>query len=311
MAAPFVLCEDGSWLTLDLGNSLSLQNPERDPPLTTTLRVVIQAASGEIVLPAVPTVTSASYATGVWIFDVPLTAEQFALAATNPIGIRTGDASNTLVLAEAPDGRYVNNEPLSLRLDPGQSGQVTVYATQFGRPLANLTLPFGFDNPPFSRDNQPRAAVQFAPQVQLDANGTGTVRITASRPDPLPDERVFAQSQVYFLGGDWENWGQIGQSPVAAAGAAVTVLVFEDGPVVPSPTWSDVGPVLNQYARLYPAMKARLDLSSYQAVKDRRDEILHVIGLPFNDPAAMPVTRDLSAYRRRMIQMWIANGCPE
>ena len=40
-------------------------------------------------------------------------------------------------------------------------------------------------------------------------------------------------------------------------------------------------------------------------------QVLEVVGLPFDRPAAMPVTRDLSAYYRQMIVTWINNGCPK
>jgi hypothetical protein len=53
-----------------------------------------------------------------------------------------------------------------------------------------------------------------------------------------------------------------------------------------------------------------VDLSSYEDVKASSAEILEVISLPVEDPGSMPVTRDLSAYHRKMIQAWIARGCP-
>ena len=68
--------------------------------------------------------------------------------------------------------------------------------------------------------------------------------------------------------------------------------------------------MLNQYAVLYPAMKKIIDLSDYQAVFTNSAEILDVISLPILDPAHMPVTRDLSASHRTLIQTWIKNGCP-
>jgi hypothetical protein len=94
------------------------------------------------------------------------------------------------------------------------------------------------------------------------------------------------------------------------SGAAISVLVFNQEPAIDQPTWVDVQPVLNQYAVLYPAMKQRLDLSDFQAVSSRSSEVLEVISLPIDDPAFMPVTRDLSASHRTLIQTWIRNGCP-
>jgi hypothetical protein len=39
--------------------------------------------------------------------------------------------------------------------------------------------------------------------------------------------------------------------------------------------------------------------------------VLKTISEPIEDPAPMPVTPDLSATRRAVIQVWIKNGCPE
>jgi hypothetical protein len=58
-------------------------------------------------------------------------------------------------------------------------------------------------------------------------------------------------------------------------------------------------------------MTQRLDLSSYQAVSGSSAIYLEINSLPIEDPAHMPVTRDLSATRRAMIQAWIKNGCQE
>ena len=75
-------------------------------------------------------------------------------------------------------------------------------------------------------------------------------------------------------------------------------------------TWDDVRPWLHQYAVIYPAMARRLDLSSYEAVSRGADEIRETTALPIEDPAHMPVTRDLSASRLAILQAWIRNGCP-
>ena len=122
----------------------------------------------------------------------------------------------------------------------------------------------------------------------------------------MPDRRKFIGSQVYFLGGAWESSGQISASSLAA----ISVLVFDNPAPIDNPTWVDVQPVLNQYAVLYPAMTRRIDLSNYEAVFSHSAEILDVISLPILDPAHMPVTRDLSASDRTLIQTWIKNGCP-
>ena len=46
----------------------------------------------------------------------------------------------------------------------------------------------------------------------------------------------------------------------------------------------------------------------YQAVSGSSAIVLKTISLPIEDPAHMPVTRNLSAARPAMIQAWIENG---
>jgi hypothetical protein len=53
---------------------------------------------------------------------------------------------------------------------------------------------------------------------------------------------------------------------------------------------------------LYAGTTQRLDLSSYQAVSGSSAVVLETISLPIEDPAHMPVNRDLSATRRAMIK---------
>ena len=154
--------------------------------------------------------------------------------------------------------------------------------------------------------NSPATAVGFPKTVTTQPSGQVSIEISASSPQPLPDRRSFIGSQVYFIGGAWESWGQIS----ASSQAAISVLVFDNPPLTDNPTWADVQPVLNQYAVLYPGMTRRLDLSDYQAVSTHSAEVLEVISLPIADPAHMPVTRDLSASHRTLIQTWIKNGSP-
>ncbi len=306
--APWQVSADGKRLTVDLGNSLQLAAPGGAPVNQSPLQAVILAPQGPVILPTALTADPTSYSQNAWVFDVPLTTAQAGLLGTNPLSIQTADTPPTVLLGEPSDGLYANLEPFSLRLNPGESGQATLYATRFGAPLTGQALSVGLDQGP-DGTNDPPGALQFDSQVTLDASGKGILQVSASQPTPLPASRKFIGSQVYYLGGDWENWGQIGQASTSIS--ALSVLVFDKGASVTSPTWEDVGPVLSQYARLYPGMKARLDLSDYDAVKNGRAQILDVIRLPFTDPAAMPVTRDLSAYYRQMIVTWINNGCPK
>jgi len=69
--------------------------------------------------------------------------------------------------------------------------------------------------------------------------------------------------------------------------------------------------VLGRYKKLYPFMLNFVDLGSYRSVEDNAAAIQRASALPMADPAHMPVTRDLSDSKRRMIFDRFAAGMPE
>jgi hypothetical protein len=305
--APFQISRAGDRLTIDLGNSMPLAKIGGEVSGPSALSAVILSPQGSIPLPPTIDASRAAYAVNAGVCEIPLTADQARQLEASPLGL-VAQGQTALLLNEPADGRYVNVEPFSLRLNPGESGRVTLYASAFGKPLGALDLPIGFDDQPSIPDaNTPPGALDFPKSVITDRNGQASIAIVAASPRPLPSRRSFIDSQVYFLGGPWESWGQIS----ANSQATISVLVFNDPPPKDNPTWADVQPVLNQYAVLYPAMKQWVDLSDYQAVSAAADQVLGAITLPIENPAHMPVTRDLSASHRAMIQTWIKNGCPE
>ena len=303
--APFQVSRTGDRVVIDVGNSIPLQIAGGEVSGPSKLSAVILTQQGPVALATPVDVSSQAYKINSGICEVKITPDQASQLENNPLGL-VAVGSTTPLLIEAADGRYVNVEPFSLRLNPGESGSVTLYARQFGKPLAGLNLPIGFDDPGLDGGNSPQSGVAFPTNVTTLSSGQASIVISASPPQPLPGRRSSIDSQVYFLGGPWERWGQIS----ASSGAAFSVLVFNQEPAVDQPTWVDVQPVLNQYAVLYPAMKQQLDLSDFQTVVSRSSELLEVISLPIDDPAFMPVTRDLSASHRTLIQTWIRNGCP-
>jgi hypothetical protein len=275
-------------------------------PGPSSLNAFVLGPDGPIILSPPIDVSKAAYAVNEGVCAVPVSPDHLNLLESYSVGlVAAGDT--TLLLNEPLEGRYVNVEPFSLRLNPGQSGTVTLYARNFGKPLSGLGLPLGFDYQQISPANSPATAVRIPSTVKTQPSGQASIEISASAPRPLADRRWFIDSQVYFLGGEWESWGQIS----AMSQAAISVLVFNDSPLIDNPTWIDVQPILNQYAVLYPGMAQRFYLSSFQAVFGSSAEVLETISLPIEDPAHIPVTRDLSASHRALIQTWIRNDCPE
>ena len=92
----------------------------------------------------------------------------------------------------------------------------------------------------------------------------------------------------------------------------ITIKVYSDISYDSPSNWVDhVYPVFLQYARLYPVMKNIVDLSDYEDVI--QPYVRHLLNfsmqLDWNHPSYMPVSRDLSSVKRRMILEWLAKPC--
>jgi hypothetical protein len=194
-------------------------------------------------------------------------------------------------------------------------------ATQWGQRTAGIPVTvttainqYQFVNSegnPYNINNEPMSAIGVSPplgtQVQTDGNGEVVFTFTSLglTGAQKPARRQYLDGQLYLF--------QHNYTPPTAV-QPLTLLVFEDAPAISSPTWwKDVYPILNQYARLYPAMRDLIDLSNYQIVKKQQNLqiISTVLTLPMSHPGYMPVTRDLSMRNRKMILQWITNGTPE
>ena len=76
--------------------------------------------------------------------------------------------------------------------------------------------------------------------------------------------------------------------------------------------WTDnVEPILLSYANLYPVMKPFINLSNYESVTNNAAAISSMLSLPITDPNYMPVTRDLSDAKSKMILSWLSETPPK
>jgi hypothetical protein len=223
-----------------------------------------------------------------------------------------------VLLRENPQGAFVRAESFVFRLNPGESAQVQLWATRFGRPAAgqSIALKLAPDyvnqiqsppNPASVTIGQPASAITFPEGVTTDANGNAVFSLAAADPG---NPRHFIDGQVYgvvYLWGDGEPpdyW----HDPTSF----LSVLVFDSQPPIAQPTWKDVQPILAQYAALYPFMTDNVvDLGSYPAVKQNLSSIQRVLSLPQEDPGYMQVTRDMSRDRLALLLRWISHGAPE
>ncbi|ALG74955.1 hypothetical protein VY88_25670 [Azospirillum thiophilum] len=263
-----------------------------------------------------------------------LTDEQFELAQTRPLALVTVSETNPgatdldlgfgiVAIREAQDGLYVCAEPLVHRIDGAGRAESLVYATRYGQPVPGAAIAitqmgripgqgggFGVDQPTAEIPDMgvPEAAVSFEVEggaatggtILADGNGVARLGIATRSPG---NPRGYIDGQIYLI-----DYRVPGQSNTARSSFDYIALHVRDDFDVPAdPTWDDIAPIMAQYGNLYPIMSKHLvDLGS-EASCARHADILHLaFSLPESDPNYMPVTRDLSVYRRDTILAWLA-----
>jgi hypothetical protein len=216
-------------------------------------------------------------------------------------------------ISEWSNGEFVRADGFVYRLSPGHLLQVPLYATQFGQPLPGVSVGFAFDNnqlQPSGVDSQgqplqvgvPAQALSFPASVITDAQGMAILAVEGSDPG---NPRQFIDGQVYGIR-PFINDGSYFDNPNNSSNF-ISVLLW-NGFASSSPVlWSDIQPILQQYANLYPVMNRFFNLADRAAVLTNARFLNLVFTLPETDPNYMPVTRDLSPAKRKAILSWIAN----
>jgi hypothetical protein len=339
-------------LVVDLSNMpMNPAKPDAEPLVTDLVPSgVTFDDDGNIVASAILG-PSQDFNAGLWqltagFVEWDLTQAQLIALETNHIRLTCGLEGDPLVMEEHLTGLYVDVDCRSLRLDPGQSRDVDVYARRLGQPLVGQIVTFDLHgqtalaavepilvvtdvgyppNPDRLINSEPREVLFDRPgplQVVTDRDGQAQLTISA-RPGEfeLPDSRSTIDSQLYFLGepDGWQSWGAIGpnngdlSSSRVGAGCALSVLVFNTHPAILAPAWKDVEPWLRRYAFLYPAMiqQAFLNLSDKRQVDANASDIYsRLLCKTFDDIDHMPISRDLSDFRLQTILAYLRSVMP-
>jgi hypothetical protein len=308
--APFTIDSDSGLLTLDLGNSLPTTAPGGPPKDLGVLQVVTTDDAGNTTALASVESGSAAFndlASG--ILSTTLAGAALEAALKQPLSVV--DPTGTTQLAERPDGRYVRADDDIFRIypvTPQDSATTTLYATTFGVRTEGATITAWMDNS--AMEGQVTQGPISGPPVGVPAGGLvigtpaattadGTTELTLTGTPP-GNPRGYIDGQVYGVGYGWDGDG------TTTAGNELSVLVFDEYPEPDAPTWTDdVGPVLTQYANLYPVMRTIVDLGSFHSVRARWEMVDLGLNLPIENPNSMPVTRDLSPGKRRTILKWL------
>jgi hypothetical protein len=227
---------------------------------------------------------------------------------TRPLALlRTKDADHTVVVRETLDGWLVRADDHIHRADPGEVMTTRVHVTRYGRPAARVEITPsllpptdpGFEPP----TGTPQTAFTVLHPDRTNADGRTTLRVRCSDPG---NPRGYLDGQIYQmeLGIRGVDSNSLRHNPLEP----ITALVFDSYEIPPNPTWfDDVQPIFKQYANLYPIMTKRLvRLDEYEDVREHRAILQFAFSRDISDPNSMPVTRDLSSAKRKMILKWLA-----
>jgi len=233
--------------------------------------------------------------------------------------------NGSVVVEENIHGLHQRADGFVFRLNPGETADVQLWATQYGRPLPHADLiayrdtgglsPGGDPDArigKFPEFGVPRTAIRFPPKLRTNAKGRATLRIQASDPH---NPRGYIDGQVYgvryFL---TEVAKEVKRDPTFGQNPSdfVSLHVFDTyKPPRGTLTWHDLEPIFEQYGNLYPIMGKIIDFGFYDSVVANARTLVFAFRLPPEHPNSMPVTRDLSAGKRAAILQWLTTLGPD
>jgi hypothetical protein len=318
-------------LTADFGNSLQIIDADGGFVDVGTLTLAVATGTVDTIL---KTVTAADiavigevdyrrpgwYAQTAGVQDLDIAGSPAVLASidTHPLLVLGPPTAGVypVLIQESLGGLYVRADAFVYRLDPGEIAKVELYASRYGHPLA-ATVAVAADNdgiggsgsnvstldPPVPVPVVGTGSLGYPGQVQTGEDGRATFRIQAAAEGP-GNPRGYIDGQVYGIGYQLTSQPQ---GYVSNSWNFISVLAFDHIKVPEDPTWyQDIRPIFQQYGNLYPIMSRHLvDLGDYDSVVKHLNILDLAFSLPIHDPNHMPVTRDLSAGKRRMILKWM------
>jgi hypothetical protein len=305
--APFKLDEKRKQLVIDLGNSVPETTPGGPRFAAGPLKARVTPASGTPVDLGSFDYTQGHYETSAGVEELAVTDAQIALLKSRPLEVfLDGPPAKPVVLSERPTGTNLETAEPTLRMNPGDTHTVDLFATAFGAAKASQVVKARLT----TGGARTSAGLSFTVLggSKTDANGRVQIKFTAADPGKVRFGGKL-DGQIFFVEYDWG---------AAATGAApdwrgrIVVRVFNKQAAVAKPKWADVRDIFEEYARLYPGMKGILDLSDLAKVQDPANikKIQDTLNLPETDPHFMPVSHDLSRDKRDLILRWLAAGAP-
>jgi hypothetical protein len=328
-----VVDESAGCLFLDLGNALSTNAPGGTPNDLGDLHLGVynpiatppNPAGTLTPLATIPSHGKDGYASNAqWypstagVVVLPLTAVQLKAVAASPLVLASGTST---FITEWASGTFVRADRFVYRMSPGDSVDIAVYATQWGKPMSGVQLSFTADASQLQPSNSinpndvppvatPAGAIDFASSEKTDGHGKAVLTLKTTDPGT---PRYFNNGADYGL--DGQVYGIRPSLPAQFTGPVnqwnfISILLWSSFTPAQPVTWTDVEPIFVQYANVYPVMNRFLDLGSYASVVRHAGLLTLAFGLDPTDPNVMPVTRDLSPAKRNAILSFLANPLP-
>jgi hypothetical protein len=267
---------------------------------------------------------SDTYVSGGGIVEVPFSPSQLAQIEAGTLQVACASATVPYVLAEQV--AVAESDDHCVYLTEGQSIPLTFRAWERGAPPAN-SLPVAIeqfrvteylsnpDDPKLSRpismrtlvpnsSNTPPPFLTINPtQVAVDSSGVGTITLTGIQPgvgilrlvpgnvnppDPAPE--------------NFPSWMNLFYINVRVLPADAQFDSVPDSQLTYQYIYENV---LQYYYRLYPIMDRHMLLNNQQAVVNAAPILRQLVDQSnWNSTLYMPITRELSDGKRRLLQRW-------
>jgi len=274
------------------------------------------------------------------LFNIALTADEQTAIADRPLSLRViDDGEGHLMRQEDFSGTYIDVDLPAIRMEQGETKTLPVLWSRFGKPVPdadpssvlslyeydvrwnpNAEMPPGQTLYRYTWDITPGGDDGDIAFSLGHTNNQGIAELTITAPTGemnLMGPRVGMLSRISFLltvprtpetkppVGMWEQPRDAYAEPANGL-EFFTALVWQAYQVPEQPTWDeDVRVLMPLLARLYPGMASKLNIGSEQTLIDNRGIFISYLSKTLNDPAYMPVTRELSAGRLEMLRKWL------
>ena len=228
---------------------------------------------------------------------------------------------NNILLAENRDGMDIHPySTWTFRKNPGETAKVQLLATKFGEPLSGARVRLDPCNCEKIFSGGPKVgqpALDVPSNLGTDKNGLVTFDIEAKDPK---NNRSYIDGQLYPFMFSLESQNkscsimcQNDALQSTLRNLLVVIHVWDQYKIKGEEhTWlDDVYPIFKQYANLYPVMTDNfVNLGNYYDVINHKKAIQMSLQLPISHPNHMPVSRDLSKSKRKVIIEWLSKDKP-